>query len=57
MIEKNELTPKRYFFRVGNFVYHGTIIDDNDTHWIVQEDKEGIMEIPKTAIRKEVGSL
>ena len=45
---------KFYIFWVGSIKYSGKIINETSTHWIVMDIKEGKIEIPKTAVRKEV---
>ena len=48
------MNEKKYIFWVGSIKYSGTIISETDSHWLVEELKEGRIEIPKTAVRKEV---
>ena len=54
MVERKSEQQKFYIFWVGNIRYSGEIIDENETHWSVRDIKEGIIDIPKTAVRKEV---
>jgi hypothetical protein len=44
----------KFMFWVGSIKYSGKIISENETHWIIWDVKEGRIEIPKTAVRKEV---
>lgn len=46
--------PKFYLFRVGPMIYRGLIISENETHWTIDDIKEGIVDVPKTAVRKEI---
>ena len=46
---------KTYIFWVGSIRYSGNIISQTETHWVVNEIKEGEIYIPKTAVMKEVG--
>jgi len=45
---------KRYIFWVGNIKYSGNVISETNTHWLINDIKEGEIEIPKTAVRKEI---
>jgi len=55
-MEERNTKQKKYIFWVGSYRYLGTIISETDTHWKVIDIKEGIIDIPKTAVRKEVNS-
>lgn len=44
---------QKYKFWVGNICYRGSIIDENETHWIIDDDKKGRVELPKGTTVKE----
>lgn len=46
---------KKYIFWVGNIKYSGRILDENLTHWVILDQHYGKVDIPKTAVRIEVG--
>ena len=50
----NDRDSNTYIFWVGTFKYQGIVIKETNTHWVVNEIKEGILEIPKTAVRKVI---
>jgi len=45
--ERLDADDKFYAFWVGSIRYSGRIIDETKTHWIVEDIKEGRIELPK----------
>lgn len=48
------MSDKTYVFFLGQYKYQGRVLEETPTHWIIIDKKEGKIEIPKTAVRKEV---
>ena len=47
------MSDKKYEFWFGSIRYFGHIVSENDTHWIVEDIKEGIIHIPKASTTKK----
>ena len=41
------MDEEKYLFWVGSFKYLGIILSENDTHWVVKDDKIGEISLPK----------
>lgn len=39
---------------MGSYRYSGKILSETESHWLVLDPKAGEIDIPKTAVRKEV---